>query len=47
VLHPVDSHAYRKLALAKDGEGLAEGKRPFTRAQLEHMTDELFSLPRV
>jgi len=47
VLHPVDSHAYRKLTLAKDGEGLAEGKRPFTRAQLEHMTDELFSLPRV
>ncbi len=47
VLHPFDSHAYRKLALAKGGEGLAEGKRPFTRAQLEHMTDELFALPRV
>lgn len=47
VLHPVDSHAYRKLTLAKDGSGLAEGKRPFTRAQLEHMTDELFALPRI
>jgi hypothetical protein len=47
VLHPVDSHAYRTLSLAKDGQGLAEGKRPFTRAQLEHMTDELFALPRI
>jgi hypothetical protein len=47
VLHPVDSHAYRKLTLAKDGSGLAESKRPFTRERLEHMADELFALPRV
>ena len=47
VLHPVDSHAYRKLTIAKDGNGLVEGKRPFTREQLEHMADELFALPRV
>lgn len=47
VLHPVDSHAYRKLKLAKEGSALVEGKRPFTRAQLEHMTDELFALPRI
>jgi hypothetical protein len=47
VLHPVDSHAYRKLTLAKDGAGLTEGKRPFTREQLEHMADELFALPRI
>ena len=47
VMHPVDSHAYRKLTLAKEGGGLVEGRRPFTRAALEHLTDELFALPRV
>ncbi|MDZ7799510.1 MAG: NADH-quinone oxidoreductase subunit 15 [Trueperaceae bacterium] len=47
VLHPFDSHAYRQLALAKDGKGLSEGSRRFTRERLEHMADELFALPRV
>lgn len=47
VMHPVDSHAYRKLTLAKEGGGLVEGRRPFTRAALEHLADELFALPRV
>ena len=47
VLHPLDSHAYRTLKLAKDGKGLSEGKRRFTRERLEHLADELFSLPRV
>lgn len=47
VLHPFDSHAYRKLTLAKDGNGLAEGARRFTRDRLEHIADELFELPRV
>jgi len=47
IVHPTDSHAYRKLTLAKDGSGLVESKRPFTRAALEHLTDELFALPRV
>lgn len=46
-MHPTDSHAYRKIKLAKEGGGLVEGKRPFTRAALEHLTDELFALPRV
>src|SRR5690625_7846237 len=30
-LHPFDSHVYRYLSLAAGGEGLAEGKRKFTR----------------
>ena len=47
VVHPVDSHAYRKLTLAKDGAGLAEGPRRFTKNRLEHLADELFALPRV
>jgi NADH-quinone oxidoreductase chain 15. len=47
VLHPVDSHAYRKLTVDPQGGGLVERKRPFTRAALEHLTDELFALPRI
>lgn len=47
VVHPVDSHAYRKLTLAKDGSGLAEGARRFGKDRLEHLADELFALPRV
>ena len=46
-VHPVDSHAYRKLTVSRDGGGLVEGKRPFTRERLEHMVDEAFALPRV
>lgn len=46
VMHPIDSHAYRKLTLAADGEGLTEGKRRFTRERLEAWAHELFSLPR-
>lgn len=42
VLHPYDSHVYRKLKLAPDGEGLAEGKRIFTRAMLVQLADDLF-----
>ena len=43
VLHPFDSHTYRKMKLAKSGEGLAEGKRVFTREMLEHLADDLFA----
>lgn len=46
-LHPLDSHAYRRLTVTPDGQGLAEGKRVFTRERLQHMAEELFSLPRV
>lgn len=42
VLHPFDSHVYRTLMLAADGEGLAEGKRKFNRSLLVHLADDLF-----
>ncbi len=44
VLHPFESHTYRKLKLADDGENLAEGKRVFTRAMLYHLADELYGV---
>lgn len=47
VLHPLDSHAYRRLTVTDDGKALAEGKRIFTRERLRHMAEELFALPRV
>ncbi len=43
MLHPFESHAYRKLTLAPDGEHLAEGKRVFTQAMLVRLADELFA----
>lgn len=43
VLHPFDSHTYRRLSLAADGAGLAEGKRPFTRERFERLASELFA----
>lgn len=46
VLHPVDSHVYRKLTLAKEGEGLAEGRRRFTKAMLYDLADDLFRFER-
>jgi len=42
VLHPYDSHVYRKLVLAPDGAGLAEGRRLFSKAMLEELADALF-----
>lgn len=44
VLHPYESHAYRKLALAQDGAHLAEGKRVFTKAMLYRLADELYGI---
>ncbi len=44
VLHPFESHTYRKLKLADDGENLAEGKRVFTKAMLYHLADELYGV---
>lgn len=43
-LHPFQSHAYRKLKLAADGAGLAEGKRKFSREMLTALADDLFHL---
>lgn len=45
-LHPFDSHVYRHLHLAEDGEGLAEGKRSFTRQMLYDLADRLFRIPQ-
>ena len=44
VLHPYDSHVYRKLTLAPSGEGLAEGRRSFTKAMLFDLADGLFEV---
>ncbi|MBA2666823.1 MAG: NADH-quinone oxidoreductase subunit 15 [Trueperaceae bacterium] len=41
VLHPFDSHVYRRLTLATDGEALVEGKRVFSRELLSHLVDTL------
>jgi hypothetical protein len=41
VLHPFGSHVHRTLTLAADGEGLAEGTRPFTREMLHALADGL------
>jgi len=42
VLHPFESHTYRTLTLAPDGENLAEGKRVFTKEMLYRLADELY-----
>ncbi len=44
VLHPYESHSYRKLRLADDGEHLSEGKRVFTKERLYRLADELFGV---
>ena len=46
MLHPFDSHVYRKLTLAKEGKGLAEGRRVFTREMLFDLADDLFRFER-
>lgn len=45
-LHPFDSHVYRHLHLAQDGDGLAEGKREFSRQMLFDLADRLFRVPQ-
>lgn len=42
VLHPFNSHVYRKLTLAADGVNLAEGPRIFTKEMLFELADNLF-----
>ncbi len=44
VLHPFESHVYRKLTLMPDGENLAEGKRVFTSDMLTALADDLFGV---
>jgi len=41
VVHPYESHVYRKLTLADDGIGLAEGPRRFDAARLRALADQL------
>ena len=42
VLHPFDSHVYRKLKFNKDKKALAESKRVFTKEMLFTLADDLF-----
>lgn len=42
VLHPYESHVYRKLTLAPDGDGLTEGPRSFDADRLRALADQLF-----
>jgi len=41
VVHPYESHVYRKLTLADDGRGLSEGPRPFGAERLRALADQL------
>lgn len=41
VVHPYESHVYRKVTLADDGATLAEGARPFDAARLRALADQL------
>lgn len=42
VLHPFESHTYRKLTYNPQKGALAEGKRPFTKAMLFELADALY-----
>lgn len=44
VLHPFESHVYRKLKLAPDGNGFVEGPRRFTKELLFQTADRLFAV---
>ncbi|MGL4608714.1 MAG: NADH-quinone oxidoreductase subunit 15 [Trueperaceae bacterium] len=42
VLHPFESHTYRKLKYSPEKNALVEGKRVFTKDMLFTLADELF-----
>ena len=44
VLHPFESHVYRKLKYNPDKEALAEGKRVFSKEMLFTLADDLFGV---
>ena len=44
VVHPFESHTYRKLTYNLSKEALAEGKRPFTKERLFDLADSLFEV---
>lgn len=44
VLHPFESHVYRKLKYNDEKKALAEGKRVFTKEMLFTLADDLFGV---
>ncbi len=44
VLHPFESHVYRKLKYSAEKEALVEGKRIFTKDMLYTLADDLFGV---
>lgn len=42
VVHPFETHVYRKLKLGADGTSMVEGKRVFDRGRLVALADDLF-----
>jgi hypothetical protein len=44
VLHPFESHTYRKLKYSPEKNALVEGKRVFTKEMLFTLADELFGV---
>lgn len=42
VLHPFESHVYRKLKYSADKDALVESKRVFTKEMLHTLADDLF-----
>lgn len=45
VVHPYESHVYRKATLAADGQGLTEGPRRFDAERLRALADQLLGAP--
>ena len=44
VVHPFESHTYRKLSYNGSKDALTEGKRPFTKERLFELADSLFEV---
>ena len=44
VLHPFESHTYRKLKYSPEKNAFVEGKRVFTKEMLFTLADELFGI---
>lgn len=42
IVHPYESHSYRKLTYSADKKALVESKRVFTKDSLFDLADELF-----
>ena len=44
VLHPFESHVYRKLKYSQDKDALTEGKRVFSKEMFVTLADDLFGI---